>query len=157
MKIIKAKSNNKLPVQGKAEYLMYMIAVLFASVMTISSCQHVRVQTAPEYPESCGIDDSGARERCDQALKEQKEEILASDRVTTHTIKQSFWLMGFYPFEQRINLNDYCQGQSLLEAYQYFTWQQGLYENILTLGIWSPRTLVIKCVKPKPKPRRRVF
>ncbi len=124
------------------------IIALFLTTIGLSSCQHVRVQTAWEIPASCTMANALAGEKCKQDLEEQKRTILASNRITTHVIQQSFYLMGLYPLEQRIQLHDYCPGETLLEAYQYSTWKQGLFEQ-LTLGIWSPRTLIIKCVKPE--------
>ncbi len=146
-----------------------MLSILPLSV--ILSCQHGRVQLAARYPDTCKKNQEEIRNakqdesteklrelenQCQEDLQKVKNEDFASDRITSHTMKQEFYIGGIYPFDYKIDLAELCPGQSLLEVYQYATWKDGLYEQ-LTLGIYSPRTLEIKCIKPKPKPKPKII
>ncbi|WP_046691468.1 Bor/Iss family lipoprotein [Leptospira santarosai] len=103
------------------------------------NCQHVRVRFSQETPESCKT--SNQKKECKIALETRAKKESAPKQ--TFTISQNFYFWGLKPANYAIDGITYCP-HGVYEAYQYTSFRNGLYEQ-LTLGIFSPRTLILTC------------
>ncbi|MDI7207844.1 hypothetical protein QMN03_13240 [Leptospira santarosai] len=103
------------------------------------NCQHVRVRFSQEIPEPCKT--SNQKKECKIALETRAKKESAPKQ--TFTISQNFYFWGLKPANYAIDGITYCP-HGVYEAYQYTSFRNGLYEQ-LTLGIFSPRTLILTC------------
>lgn len=76
-----------------------------------------------------------------------------SPSTQQHHLEQDFWLWGQVG-EWQVEASAYCAEGRIYEAHFYTTLRQGLF-SLFSLGIYSPRTLVLTCsgeVAPLPTP-----
>ncbi|EMJ93134.1 Bor/Iss family lipoprotein [Leptospira alstonii] len=122
----------------KTKPVIKLFLTVFLSIV-FWNCQHVRVRFAQEKPEPCKI--SEQKKECKTALEQRtKNQSLPKQQFT---IAQNFYFWGLKPANYTIDGLTYCPA-GVYEAYQYSTFLNGLYEQ-LTLGIYTPRTLILTC------------
>nr|WP_244939972.1 Bor family protein [Leptospira adleri] len=104
-----------------------------------SFCQHVRVRFNQDPPKDCMS--LKADKKCRQALEERER--LNAEPSQMYVIPQAYYYWGLSPKNYPIDTTAYCSN-GVKEAHQYSTFFDSLYEQ-LTIGIYSPRTLVLIC------------
>ncbi|WP_254055542.1 Bor family protein [Leptospira mayottensis] len=117
---------------GKLIIVMFLLTVFW-------NCQHARVRFPQETPEPCKL--SNQKKECKIALEARIK--MESTPKQTFTISQNFYFWGLKPSNYAIDGTAYCP-HGVYEAYQFTSFWNGLYEQ-LTLGFFSPRTLVLTC------------
>lgn len=106
--------------------------LVFAALMFVVACQHARVELAP------ALIAPGQRELLPVA---QISGVKDGDRMR---LKQSYYLWGLFPRERSYREADLCPDRGIREIHQFNTPDDLLIEQ-LTFGLYSPRTLEIRC------------
>lgn len=60
------------------------------------------------------------------------------------TLKQNYYLWGLFPREFAYEEESLCPGRGIQELHQFYAPRDFLLEQ-LTFGIYSPRTLEVRC------------
>jgi hypothetical protein len=112
-------------------------ALLLASLASVTLCQHARV--AIPVP-------SGAHEGTGTPAAKR---LPAAERETspaqsgTIRLSHGYFLFGLYPRNVELSETELCPG-GIAAVDQYTSFRDGLFEQ-LTLGVYSPRTVEVRC------------
>lgn len=108
--------------------------ILYLSIFAFTSCQHARVGLSPALI-------SPASRQAPQANVDDPSITKEKDRLI---LKQNYYAWGYLPRERVYREDALCPSRGIKEIHQYYAAEDLILEQ-LTLGIYSPRTLEIRC------------